>query len=190
MKYKKIIFLIMIPVLVFIFIQGCQDYQEKFEILRNPFIQVKVNNTLYTFTDPKIVSLGQVIESNDLGSSFSIYDRLVIFGIIPGDDFRKIQFSIDIQDIQDQINYYTFSYTDKGGINEIIWKEKNDQDNFESYYSCNEGMENSFFSIIKQNRQEKIISGSFHILLCNINGTDSTITIDGEFRDLKYGETL
>ena len=186
MTLLRIFFIVFLSFLFFL--QGCQEYEEDFEIIRNPFFRVTTGGESWSTSEVTLVSLGKITEFNPETDKRTIYERLVIYSSTSKDGFKKLQLTIDVNNVRDLVFNYTFEYANNGGFKEIIYFTETDATEYISYFSCSEQKEENLLTITKHSSEDNLISGFFNAVLCETDNPENLITITGEFKDIEYEE--
>jgi hypothetical protein len=170
---------------------SCTSDQTTVQIIRSPLLKFNLSpgNSWkadgYTLTQPsKVVEYPQ-----DTSLPAQFYDRYVLTGSGKDDSGHTYQLTInfDLADGQQLVGLYKSDYTVERGLGGVQIVDMTDKKNLEVYNLCAEDLQNDILQIEKQKPDERIITGSFQMTLCNSRDTTQKLNIlNGIIKDLKY----
>lgn len=189
MWFKNKLCFIIITIVFTSLLQSCQQYSESFEVLRVPLIRTKVNGETWRANTYVVQNLGKIVHYDgptDLEGS--IFFRVNIIGFRNDSNIERLEFTIDVRDVNNMVGEYTTTYTENGGIHNIEWIEPQTNPGFFPFYSlCDASDATTTFTIERQSTSETLIAGTFETTLCERTDISNQITLsDGEFDDLDY----
>lgn len=184
--FKKLYFAFILATLFF---TSCQQYESSFEFIRNARIRATVDGEAWAANTYVVRNLGKIVYYSDPSDTEGeIFFRLSIIGFRDDSNIERVEFTIDVRDINDMRGTYTTTYTENGGINNIEWIEPQTTAGFFPFYSlCATSDTETEFVIERQSLDETLITGSFRTILCERTDPNEQVQIlNGTFRDLDY----
>ena len=168
---------------------SCQQYTESISIQRNPFIKAEIDGENWQTTDYVSRYLGKIVyyeDENDVTGE--IFNRISVTALSPSGEPDQLQLTIDVVNINNMVGEYNTTYTARGGINEVTWVDKATTPGFFPVYTLCQPLASSGKIIInRQEPNEKLITGTFEVTLCERTNSGQVLTIKkGEFKDLSY----
>lgn len=134
-------------------------------------------------------NLGKIVYYSDPSDTEGeVFFRLSIIGFRDNSNIERVEFTIDVKNVNDMRGTYTTTYTEQGGINSIEWIEPQTTAGFYPFYSlCTASDVDTEFVIERQSVGETLITGSFRTTLCErTNEAEQVQIVNGTFRDLDY----
>lgn len=171
---------------------GCTKDVTTVQVVRNPLITFEFGggssswqSTTYTFT--KISKV--VVYPQDSTKPGQLYNRVTFQSSGKDNSGNTLQLIIafDAVDMTQLPGVYNSSYTTQRGLAQVQLYNLTDNSNLAAYNLCDQTISNATFQIEKQKPDERLITGTFHMTLCDAR--DSTKKIDitnGVFTDVTY----
>lgn len=172
--------------IIILFLSACSK-ETTVQVMRNPLIQFTGNSALwkagnYSLTKPVQV-VGYPANSNQSGQ---LYNRFTLQANGKNDKGEDLQLNIvfDASNADQLKGIYRPAYTSETGLYEV---QLFTLDNDLSAYSLCSGSSASMLQIQRHSQAERLISGSFQMMLCNVRDTAQKIQIsDGIINDIHY----
>lgn len=174
-----------------IFFWGCSQDQTTIQIVRNPTFSFNFSPTNtwvasnYSITDISKV----VVYPHDTSQPAQLYDRYALQGSGKDDSGRTFQLVItfDLSNNSPLIGIYTPAYTSLRGLAQVQLYNLTNNNDLSVYNLCSQNLGSDVFQISKQKPDERIVTGSFQMTLCNSRDTTQILNITGgTVKDLKY----
>ena len=185
---KKLILLPLITALIFL---GCTADETIVKIVRTPLLSFDFDAASswkaddYSFAPVSKV----VVYPEDTTQSGQLFNRLTLEGSgkdSMGDTYQLI-ITFDAADMDQLSGVYSPLYTAEKGLFQIELYNLTNNNDLSAYSICNRNSENAIFEVQKQNKNERLITGNFHMTLCNSRDTTEKIKItNGILKDIKY----
>lgn len=171
---------------------GCTKDVTTVQVVRNPLIKFDFGggnaswqSSTYTFSSISKV----VVYPQDSTQPGQLYNRITFQSSGKDNSGNMLQLIIafDAVDLNQLTGVYNSSYTIQRGLAQVQLYNLTDNSNLAAYSLCDKTISNAQFQIEKQKPDEKLITGTFHMTLCDAR--DSTKKIDitnGIFTDVTY----
>ncbi len=184
---------ITVSVLLFcICLAGCTKDVTTVQVVRNPLIKFEFNggtdswqSSTYAFTSISKV----VVYPQDTTKPGQLYNRITFQSSGKDNSGNTLQLIVafDAVDITQLTGVYNSSYTTQRGLAQVQLYNLTDNSNLAAYSLCDQTISNAAFQIEKQKPDEKLITGTFHLTLCDARDSTKKINItNGVFTDLTY----
>lgn len=185
---KKIFPLFFFTAIIFF---GCSPDQTTIQIIRNPTLSFNFSPTnTWVAGSYSITNISKVVVyPQDITQPAQLYDRYSLQGSGKDDSGRTFQLVItfDLSDNSPLIGIYTPSYTAQKGLAQVQLYNLTHSNDLSVYNLCSQNLNTAVFQIEKQKTDEKIVTGSFQMILCNSRDTTQKLNIiGGSLKDLKY----
>lgn len=185
---KKILPLLILP---FIFLAGCSNDQTTIQIIRNPKLTFSFSpDNQWLAANYSITNLSKVVVyPQDPSKPAQLYSRYSLQGTGKDDSGRTYQLVItfDLSDSSQLVGIYTPAYNSQRGLAQVQLYNLTNNNDLSVYNLCNDNLSTDVFQIQKQQPQERIITGSFQMMLCNSRDSTQKLNImSGSLTDLKY----
>lgn len=171
---------------------GCTKDVTTVQIVRNPLIKFDFDSgngswqsSNYTFT--KIARV--VVYPQDTTKPGQLYNRITFQSSGKDNSGNTLQLIVafDAVDMTQLTGVYNSSYTTQRGLAQVQLYNLTDNSNLAAYSLCDQSISNADFKIEKQKADEKLITGTFHMTLCDARDSTKKINItNGVFTDLTY----
>ena len=178
--------------LLLIFLAGCTKDVTTVQVVRNPSIKFDLDsaNTSWQSSTYAFTSISKVVVyPQDTTKPGQLYNR-VTFQASGKDNLGNILqliVAFDAVDMTQLTGVYNSSYTTQRGLAQVQLYNLTDNSNLAAYSLCDQTISNADFQIEKQKPDEKLITGSFHMTLCDARDSTKKINItSGIFTDLTY----
>lgn len=188
LKMKKKLFLFFLTAIVFL---GCSTDQTTIQIVRNPTLSFNFSPTdswvANTYSINNISKV--VVYPQDSTQPAQLYDRYSLQGSGIDDSGRTFQLVItfDLLDNSPLVGIYTPAYTLQRGLAQVQLYNLTNSNDLSVYNLCQQNLNTAVFQIEKQKTDERIVTGSFQMTLCNSRDTTQKLNIiGGTLKDLKY----
>ncbi|MEO6893671.1 MAG: hypothetical protein ABI136_01485 [Ginsengibacter sp.] len=179
------------PFIVALLLFGCSSDQTTVQIIRSPLFQFDLSSTNSWKSDGySLVKTSQVVEyPKDSTLPAQFYDRYVLTGTGKDDSGRTYQITVDFDVVNGKqlVGLYKNDYTSERGLGDVQLVDLTDKKNLVVYNLCAKDLQNDILQIEKQKPDERIITGSFQMTVCNSRDSTQKLTImNGMIKDLKY----
>lgn len=187
---KKILqFLPLLSLLIIL--SGCSDEQTSVQIIRTPSLTFNFNNTSSWKADNYLFSPVSkvVVYPQDTSLPGQLYNRfsLQATGRDSIGNTYQLFISFDAVDVNQLSGVYSPFYTSQRGLAQVQIYNLTNSNNLSAYNLCVVNLANAVFQIQKQNINETLITGTFHMTLCNSRDSSDKINItNGIMKDIKY----
>ncbi len=171
---------------------GCTKDVTTVQVVRNPLIKFEFNGgtaswqtTNYAFTSISKV----VVYPQNTTQPGQLYNRITFQSSGKDNSGNTLQLIIafDAVDMNQLSGVYNSSYTIQRGLAQVQLYNLTDNSNLAAYSLCDQTISNAEFQIEKQKPDEKLITGTFHVTLCDARDSTKKINItNGVFTDLTY----
>lgn len=184
MKIKNVSFLIIGMCLL----AACTREVTTLQIIRHPLIRFNYDPSLswqadnYYFTGSSRV----VVYPSDTSLQGKLYNRFTLeaFGKDNNGNNLQLIMAFDAADSSKLNGVYTPAHNAQRGLNQVQVFNLN-SNNLAAYELCSTG--NSYLQIQKQSSTERLITGTFQMVLCNTRDTTKKINItNGILTDVQY----
>lgn len=174
-----------------IVLAGCSDEQTTVQIIRTPSLTFSFNNTSswkadnYSF--PPVSKV--VVYPQDTSLPGQLYNRfsLQATGRDSTGNTYQLFITFDAIDINQLSGVYSPFYTSQKGLSEVQIYNLTNNNNLSAYNLCAAHLANAVFQVQKQNINERLITGTFQMTLCNSRDSTDKINItNGIMKDIKY----
>ncbi|MEO9147098.1 MAG: hypothetical protein ABI237_16235 [Ginsengibacter sp.] len=170
---------------------GCSRDQTTIQIIRNPTLSFNLSPTnswvANTYSIKNISKV--VVYPQDTSQPAQLYDRYSLQGVGKDDSGRTLQVVItfDLSENSPLVGIYTPAYTLQRGLAEVQLFNLTSNSDLSVYNLCSQNLSTAVFQIEKEKKDERIITGSFQMMLCNSRDTTQKLNImGGTLKDLKY----
>lgn len=170
---------------------GCSQDQTTIQIIRNPTLSFNFSPTdtwlASTYSITNISSV--VVYPQDTSLPAQLYDRYTLQGSGKDDSGKTFQLVItfDLLDNSPLVGIYTPAYTSQRGLAQVQLYNVTNRNDLSVYNLCQQNLNAAVFQITKEKTDERIITGSFQMMLCNSRDTTQKLSImGGILKDLKY----
>lgn len=186
---NKVLRIFLLLATVFLF--SCSSDQTTVQIIRSPLLQFNLSPTNSWKADSySLIKASQVVEyPHDPTLPAQFYDHYVMTGSGEDDSGHTYQLTVNLDlahGIQ-MVGLYKKSYTSERGLGDVQLVDMTDKKNLAVYNLCAENLPNDILQIEKQKPDERIITGSFQMTVCNSRDTTQKLNImNGIIKDLKY----
>lgn len=171
-------------------VAGCNKAIDNVSIIRSPFLNVQVNDTLFKSEGFKlnepISAVAYLSDTAKTGSKVYryAYQNTLVTANSSGTPLQLI-ISFDTDKKTAFQGIYTTAYTSKGGLFEVTALKTIDQVHYIKYVLVPNA--NNKFEITRQGNNERIFAGQFHFELQNQkDSTDRLSFTNGKFEDINY----
>jgi hypothetical protein len=171
---------------------GCTKDVTTVEVVRNPLIKFNIDSanaswqsSNYTFSSISKV----VVYPQDTTKPGQLYNRITFQSSGKDNSGNTLQLIVafDAVDLTQLSGVYTSSYTTQRGLAQVQLYNLTNSSNLAAYSLCDQSISNAEFQIEKQDPDEQLITGSFHMTLCGARDSTNKINItNGIFTDLTY----
>ena len=177
--------------LVTVFLFSCSSDQTTVQIIRSPLLQFNLSSSnTWKADNYSLIKTSQVVEyPQDTTLPAQFYDHYVLTGSGKDDSDHTYQLTVNfdlVSGIQ-LVGLYKKAYTSERGLGDVQLVDMTDKKNLAVYNLCAEDLPNDILQIEKQKPDERIITGSFQMTVCNSRDTTQKLNItNGIIKDLKY----
>lgn len=174
-----------------LFLFSCSSDQTTVQIIRSPLLTFELSPANSWKADGySIIKSSKVVQyPQDASLSAQFYDRYVLTGTGKDDSGHTYQLTLnfDVAEGYQLVGLYKSGYTIERGLGDVQIVDLTDKKNLEVYNLCAQDLQNDILQIEKQKPDERIITGSFQMTVCNSRDTTKKINIlNGIIKDLKY----
>ena len=181
-------FLFFLTAIVFL---GCSSDKTTIQIVRNPTLSFNFSPTntwvASTYSINNISSV--VVYPQDTTQPAQLYDRYSLQGSGKDDSGRTFQLVItfDLSANSQLVGAYTPAYSAQRGLAQVQLYNLTNSNDLSVYNLCSQNLNTAVFQIEKEKTDERIITGSFQMMLCNSRDSTQKLSImSGIVKDLKY----
>ncbi len=173
-----------------IFCFGCSADITTVEVVRSPVITFNYNTTFaWQSNSYSFAPVAQtVVYPQDSSLPGQLYNRYILRATGQDNAGNKLQLTItfDAVNADELIGIYTPAYTTLRGLAEVqLFNLSNN--NLSAYQLCNSSLQSAVFQIKKQKADERLITGTFQMTVCNTRDTTEQINIiNGVLNDITY----
>ncbi len=176
--------------IIFIF-QGCSPEVTTVQVVRNPLIKFDFGNgNTWKSSSYDIFNTSRVVVyPQDTSKPGQLYNRFNLQASAKDDKGNDYQLTISFDSNEPDVlvGTYTPSYTTQHGLAQVQLYNLTNTNSLVAYNLCKPQVAQAIFQVTKQHPEEKLISGSFQMTLCNARDTTQKIIIrNGIFTDLRY----
>ena len=183
--------LLLITNILVIFFLSCSSDETTVQIVRTPLLTFDFNATTAWKADK--YSFGPVTQvvvyPSDTAQAGQLFSRFTLQGSgkdASGNTYQLI-ITFDAADNAQLTGVYSSDYDLQRGLYEVHLYNLTNSNNLSAYSLCQESRANAFLQIQKQNKEERLITGSFQMTLCNSRDTTEKLNItNGILKDIKY----
>ncbi len=175
----------------FAFFTGCSPDVTTVQVVRNPEISFLFNgSSSWNYNQYSFSPVSQtVVYPQDTTKPGQLYNRLTLQTTGKDNAGKTLQLIItfDAVNTDQLVGLYTTEYTTQRGLAQVQLFNVTDANNLAAYELCAGQMADATLLIEKQKTDERLITGSFHMTLCNQR--DSTELVDitnGVLTDITY----
>lgn len=184
----------LLPILFFLMLlsSSCERYTSSFEVVRDPQIRARVNDSSWVTNRYSVQQQGQALYFDDsLHQGGTLFYRYTLVGLDAGSDIKRLQITLDVVDPADMRGIYTPRYTEAGGLFAVEWIDgTRNQNNLAKYTLCTPtDTSRTVLEVERQQFTEQLIAGTFRALLCGQDNANDRLSIsEGTFKDINYNE--
>jgi hypothetical protein len=174
-----------------IFFLGCSRDETTVQILRTPLLSFNFNGSStwkadnYSFAPVSKV----VVYPADTSQTGQLFNRYTLQGTgndSAGNSYQLI-ITFDNADPNLLTGIYKPHYTNQTGLAQVQLFNLTNSNNLAAYNLCSNDTANAILQIQKQKPDERLITGSFQMMLCNSRDSSKKINItNGIIKDIKY----
>lgn len=178
--------------LLLFFLAGCTKDVTTVQVVRHPLIKFNLDsaNTSWQSSNYDFTSIAKVVVyPQDATKPGQLYNRVTFQASGKDNSGKTLQLIIafDAVDMTQLSGVYNSSYTTQRGLAQVQLYNLTDNANLAAYSLCDQTISNATFQIEKQKADEKLITGSFHMTLCDARDSTKKINItNGIFTDITY----
>lgn len=177
----------LLPLLIIILFSGCSK-ETTVQVIRNPLIEFTSNLGLWKADNYSVTKPVQVVGyPANSSQSGQVYNRFTLHADGKNDKGENLQLNIvfDASNTDQLRGIYSPTYTSETGLFEVQLFTLNNN-NLSAYSLCTSSSA-SKLEIQRQSQTERLISGSFQLILCNVRDTTQKIQIfNGIIKDIHY----
>lgn len=185
---KKIFLPLSLFTILFFF--SCSHDETIVQIQRTPELKCNFDGTSWKADTYSFGSVSKVVVyPRDTSQPGQLLNRLTLKATGRDSLNNSYQFilTFDVIDVSHLVGTYTPAYTLQRGLAQVQLFDLTNNNNLSAYDLCNSDLANAALQIEKQKPDERIITGNFHMTLCNARDTSQKIHInDGVIKDIKY----
>lgn len=184
----KILLLITLFSSVLIF--GCSPDMTTVQVIRNPIIKFNYNgNTAWQNTSYSFAPITPtVVYPQDPTQPGQLYYRYILrtTGQDDAGNTLELDVTFDVVDKEQLVGVYTPDYSTQRGLAQVqLFNLTNN--NLAAYELCTDSLATAVLQIQKQKADEKLITATFEMTLCNARDTTQKINItNGVITDITY----
>lgn len=182
---------LLVTALPLILLAGCSNDQTTIQIIRNPQLSFSLSPTnQWNAANYSIHEISKVVvypKDTTLGAQ--LYDRYSLEGTGKDDSGQTYQLVItfDVSDSSQLVGVYTPFYNAQRGLAQVELYNLTNKSDLSVYELCSDALNTAAFQIQKQKPDERIVTGAFQMMLCNVRDTTQKLNITaGSLKDLKY----
>lgn len=174
-----------------IFFFGCSHDETTVQILRTPLLSFNFNGSStwkadnYSFAPVSKV----VVYPADTSQTGQLFNRYTLQGTgkdSAGNNYQLI-ITFDNSDPNLLTGTYKPHYTNETGLAQVQLFNLTNSNDLAAYNLCTNDTANAILQIQKQKPDERLITGSFQMMLCNSRDSSKKINItNGVIKDIKY----
>ena len=173
------------------FLFGCTPDVTTVQVIRHPTITFSYDATsMWQDNSYSFAPVTQtVVYPQDTTRPGQIYHRQTLQAMGKDDKGNSLQLIItfDMADESQFVGTYTTDYTTQRGLAQVQLFNVTDANNLSAYNLCRANLSDAVLNIEKQKPDERLISGSFRMTLCNQRDSTEKITItNGVLTDITY----
>lgn len=185
---KNIYTLLFVASIIF---SGCSRDQTTIQIIRNPSLSFSFSpNNNWLANSYSISNISKVVVyPADTTQPAQLYNRYSLQGSGKDDSGRTFQLVItfDLSDNSPLVGIYTSGYNSQRGLAQVQLYNLTNANDLAVYNLCQDNLNTAVFQIAKEKQDERIVTGSFQMMLCNSrDSTQKLNIIAGSLKDLKY----
>lgn len=174
-----------------IFLLGCSHDETTVQILRTPLLTFNFNGSSgwkadnYSFAPVSKV----VVYPADTSQTGQLFNRYTLqaTGKDSARNTYQLIITFDNADANLLTGIYTPHYTNQTGLSQVQLFNLSNSNDLAAYNLCANDTANNILQIQKQKEDERLITGTFQIMLCNSRDTSKKINItNGIIKDIKY----
>ena len=170
---------------------GCSPDQTTIQIIRNPTLSFNFSPTnTWVANSYSITNISKVVVyPQDTTQSAQLYDRYSLQGSGKDDSGRTFQLVItfDLAENNPLVGIYTPAYNTQRGLADVQLYNLTNNNDLAVYNLCAQNLNTAVFQIAKEKQDERIVTGSFQMVLCNSRDSTQKLNImGGSLKDLKY----
>ena len=183
---------IFLPLSLFtiIFFLSCSRDETIVQIQRTPELKFNFDGASWKADTYGFGALSKVVVyPQDTSQPGQLLNRLTLQATGRDSLNNTYQFilTFDVIDKSHLVGTYTPAYTPQRGLAQVQLFNLTNSNNLSAYELCNNDLANAALQIEKQKPDERIITGNFHMTLCNARDTTQKINItNGVIKDIKY----
>lgn len=183
--------IVMCLVFLTIISAGCTKDETVVQVIHTPLFTCNLNGTSvfvannYSFSPVyKVVAYPQ-----DTTLPAQVYNRFTMQAIGSDDSGNNYQLIItfDAADKNQLIGSYSPFYSKQMGLSQVQLYNLTNSNNPIAYSLCQDSLAKDVFQIRNQSQSQNLITGAFHMTICNSRDTTVKISIsNGIFNNIKY----
>lgn len=183
---KKLLLLTLGVSLIF----GCAKDETTIQVLRTPVLSFQLNDSstwkadTYLFTPVSKV----VVYPSDTSQSAVLFNRYTLQATGKSTNGKTYQliFSIDNATSNLLTGTYAPKYTGQAGLAQVQLYDVTNSNDLAAYSLCDNDSD-AIIEIQKQKADERIVTGNFHLTLCNTRDSTNKLHLtNGIIKDIKY----
>ncbi len=185
---RKTLFLLSILCMVGLF--SCTPDITTVQVIRNPSLSFNYNNTFsFTTTSYSFAPVTQtVVYPSDTTQPGQLYYRYILRTMGRDNEGNNLELDItfDAADKDQLVGVYTTNYSIARGL-ALVQLFNLTNNRLAAYDLCADNRNTATLTIQKQKADERLITGTFQMSLCDTRDTTEKITItNGVFTDITY----
>ena len=173
-----------------VFFLSCSPDMTTVQVIRNPIIKFNYNGT--TAWQDNTYSFAPVTQTvvypSDPTQPGQLYYRYILRATGQDDAGNKLELDItfDVVDANELVGVYTPAYTTQRGLAQVQLFNLTDN-SLAAYSLCPDALATAQLQIQKQKEDERLITGTFEMTLCNTRDAAQKINItSGVITDITY----
>lgn len=168
---------------------GCTPDLTTVQVIRNPVIKFDYNGTTWQQSKYSFAPTSKtVVYPDDPAEPGVLYNRMILRATGQDNDGNTLELLItfDAVDTDQLVGVYTPAYSTQRGLAQVQLFNLTDN-NLAAYDLCDDNLSTAVLTIQKQKLDERLISGTFQMTLCNTRNEAEEITItNGVITDITY----
>lgn len=174
-----------------IFFVGCSHDETTVQIIRTPIISFNFNgNSSWKADNYSFAAVTKVVVyPQDTTQASQLFNRFTLQGLgrdNTGNNYQLI-ITFDAVDVNQLVGVYSPLYTPQRGLSQVQLFNLTNSNTLSAYNLCQGNMANNILQIQKQSTDERLITGSFQMTLCNArDSTQKIIITNGLLKDINY----
>ena len=172
------------------FFFSCSRDETIVKIQRTPELSFDLDGTSWKADTYGFASVSKVVVyPHDTSQPGQLLNRLTLQATGRDSLNNSYQFIVtfDVIDANNLVGTYSPAYTPQRGLAQVQLFNLTNSSDLSAYDLCDNNLANAVMQIEKQKPDERIMTGNFHMTLCNARDTTQKIFItDGVIKDIKY----